>query len=173
MKRTIRFSLSTDSIENAIQQIRWYKEELRYKTSIFVQRLAEIGIIVIDSHKFTEGDSDTSFEGVTSYVRLEEGSTSSKAILYLDGKDVAFVEFGAGVHYNGSVGSSPNPNGQKFGFTIGSYGKGQGANDSWVYYDEESGKFKTSHGTKAAMPMYYAHKYMCENFARVAKEVFG
>lgn len=37
-----------------------------------------------------------------------------------------FIEFGAGIHYNGSAGSSPHPKGNEFGYTIGSYGKGLG-----------------------------------------------
>ena len=167
----ISMNLSTVSIAKAMRDIYRYKQELKRKTSLFVQKLADLGIETIDKHKYSSGDAD--FNDLHSYVWLEERGHSTKATLVLSGKDVAFIEFGAGVHYNGAGGSSPNPYGLPLGMIIGSYGQGHGLEDSWFYYDEELGRFKTSHGTQAAMPMYYADREIHSKFLSVAKEVFG
>ena len=165
-------SLSTASIQKAIDELENYKQELRFKTSIFVQRLAEEGLKVIEARKNTyRGDADGN--DLRTYVWLDYSGSTTTATLVLSGKDVAFIEFGAGIHYNTSAGSSLHPKGQELGMTIGSYGKGQGANDSWVYYDEELARFKTSHGTRAAMPVQSADDAIRAKFYSIAKEVFG
>lgn len=171
MSKTIQLSLSTESIEKAIKEIREYRETLRFKNNIFVQRLAELGLKIVEANKYTEGDSDS--DGLVSErVVVEESENRVKATLILHGKDVAFIEFGAGVHYNGAVGSSPNPFGTKLGMTIGSYGKGLGKNDKWVYMDEESGLYIVTHGTKAAQPMAKADEKIRNDFINIAREVF-
>lgn len=165
-------SLSKDSIQNAINELETYKNSLQFKTSIYAQRLAEEGLKVIEARKNTyRGDADGN--DLQTYVWLDYSGSTTTATLVLSGKDVAFIEFGAGIHYNTSVGSSLHPKGQELGMTIGSYGKGQGANDSWVYYDEELARFKTSHGTRAAMPMQGADDAIKAKFFAIAKEVFG
>lgn len=171
MSKTIRVNLSPSSIEKAIAEIQEYKQQLQFKCSIFVQRLADLGIQTIEEHKYSKGDSD--FNDLHEYVWLDYRKSSVKATLVLSGKDVAFIEFGAGVHYNGVGGSSPNPYGQPLGMAIGSYGKGKGLDDYWYYFDEEQGRFVTSHGTEAAMPMYYADRKIIKQFVDVAKEVFA
>ena len=89
----------------------------------------------------------------------------------LHGEKVAFIEFGAGIHYNTPAGQSPNPFGQQLGFTIGSYGLGLGANDSWRYQDL-AGNWKTSQGTKAQMPMAKADQAIRDAFEQTIEEVF-
>ena len=168
--KVIKMRLSTASIEAAIQELRAYKSELRLKCSIFVQRLAEVGIETIEAHKYSRGDSD--FNDLRTHVWLDESDTHVKATLVLSGKDVAFIEFGSGIHYNGAGGSSPSPFGQSLGMVIGSYGKGKGLENSWTYYDTEQGRFRISYGTEAAMPMYRADQQIREQFISIAKEVF-
>lgn len=58
------------------------------------------------------------------------------------------------------------------GYTIGSYGKGLGKNDYWVYYTDD-GRFLTSHGTEATMPVYKAGQEIIKRIREIAKEVFG
>lgn len=85
------------------------------------------------------------------------------------GKDVIFIEFGAGVYFNGSVGSSPHPKGHEFGFTIGSYGKGKGSRETWAYYTD--GKVQWTHGTKATMPVFKACEIIKLELPKIIKEV--
>ena len=73
------------------------------------------------------------------------------------GQGVYFIEFGTGVHFNGT--GSPHPwvndgkHGEASGFAIGSYGKHKGLQDSWMYVDESGLLFET-YGTQAQMPVY-------------------
>ena len=89
----------------------------------------------------------------------------------LVGDDVAFVEFGAGIHFNGHPNSSPNPYGVKLGYTIGSYGLGQGLNEYWFYKD--GGEWKVSEGTEATMPLFHASEAIKQEYLDVARKVFG
>lgn len=165
-------NLSITSVEKTIREIEKYKDELKFKVSIFIQRLGELGIKVIEANRYSQGDSD--FEGLRSEVVVDSTDDFVKATLILHGKDVAFIEFGAGKYYNGAVGSSPNPLGTKTipQMLIGSYGKGHGKEDFWFYKDEESGLYIKSYGTKAARPMYEADKAIHDKYIEIAKEVF-
>jgi hypothetical protein len=82
------------------------------------------------------------------------------------------MEFGAGVYYNGAVGSSPNPLGTGLGFTIGSYGKGNGRKEVWGYRGED-GEIHLTHGAPASMPLYKAVQSVSRDIARIAREVFA
>lgn len=168
----ISMSLSRRSIRNAINKLKKEKDELQRKTSIFVQRLAEVGIKVIEATGPGAGDSD--FSDLQTYVEVSTNNSTVTAKLYLKGKDVTFIEFGAGVFYNGNPGGSPNPQGTKVNppMTIGSFGKGHGLEDSW-WYKDDSGQWHESHGTQATMPMYRAEQEIIKKFQDVAQEVFG
>ena len=91
-------------------------------------------------------------------------------VVVAQGEDAIWVEFGAGVHHNGSAGSSPHPSGAELGFTIGGFGKGNGKKDIWGYY--EGGELRLTHGTPAVMPMYNAMKMVCDEIVDIAREVF-
>lgn len=169
-KKKIKMNLSVASVENAIKEIDKYKQSLPYKAEQLMYELGKIGIKQIESSMARiTGDSDPNHYA---YVKLNSFGSYARATIILEGKDIAFIEFGAGITYNGAVGSG-NGFGEKLGYTIGSYGKGQGANESWTYFDEEQGRFRKSKGTKAAMPMYNAHKEINAELIKVAKKVFG
>ena len=158
------------SLEKAIKQLRNYRNELNSKCRLFVQRLSETGIPVIEENiSSSVGDSD---QNHNTYIKLNSFGTYSQASLVVEGKDILFIEFGSGIHYNGSAGSSPHPLGEELGYTIGSYGKGKGANDSWVYISS-AGDPVISHGTKSTMPVYKAGVEIRREVLKIAKEVFG
>lgn len=170
MSKNIKIHLNSASIQNAIKQLEDYKKSLRNKNELFVQRLTELGIPIIDSNiAMAQGDSDKNHN---TYIKINSYGDYAQATLVCEGADLLFIEFGAGVHYNGSAGSSPHPKGEEFGYAIGSYGKGQGKNDSWVYM-ADSGEWVRSYGTQATMPMYKASVEIIQNIRRIAKEVFS
>lgn len=170
MPKKISIQLSEKSIQKAIDELNQYKRNLRSKNDEFVKRLAELGIPIINQNiASAAGDSDKSHN---TYIKLNSFGDYSQATLVCEGKDLLFIEFGAGVHFNGAAGSSPHPKGQEFGYTIGSYGKGQGKQDSWYYY-ADSGESVLSHGTQATMPVYRASVEIRNKIREVAREVFG
>ena len=162
-----RLNYSVNNIDGLIKCLEDYSKSIETKGELFVRRLAEIGLPVIDATvASTKGDADTGYN--KSYIEVE-GNT---ARLIFEGNDVLFIEFGAGVHYNGEAGKSPHPKGAEFGYTIGSYGEGHGKQDSWFYRDE-TGSLWRSFGTEASMPMYKASMEIVTNIRRIANEVFG
>lgn len=173
MSKVIKMKLSQSSVKEAIRQLNDYQQDLQYKTSLFVQRLAEVGIKTIDAHKSGRGDADRSNIDRYYIKPPEQNGNRVRTTLVLHGKDVAFIEFGAGISYNGPGGSSPNPYGAPLGMIIGSYGQGHGLEESWVYYDETKGRFVTTYGTEASMPMYYADQAILNQISDIAREVFG
>ena len=170
MSKKIRISLSEKSIRNAINEIESYKREFIERNEVFVRRLAELGIPVIDQNiAVAQGDSDKSHN---TYIKINSFGSYSEAKLVFEGKSILFIEFGAGIRYNGSSGTSPHPKGEEFGYTIGSYGKGQGSKDFWFYY-ADTGESVMSHGTEATMPVFRASQEIIQNIRRIAREVFG
>jgi hypothetical protein len=168
--KTIKVNLSQKSIQDTIKQLRAYQKSLVSKNEEFVRRLAELGIPVIDENiALAQGDSDKNHN---TYIRINNFGGYSQATLVCEGSDLLFIEFGSGIHYNTPAGTSPHPKGQDFGYTIGSYGKGNGKNDSWVYY-ADSGEWVRSYGTEATMPVYKASVEIMQNIRKIAKEVFG
>lgn len=158
------------SLDKAIQQIRQYQNSLNDKCTEFVRRLAEVGIPVIDENiAAAQGDSD---KGHNTYIKIKSFGSYSQAELIVESKSILWIEFGAGVHFNGHLGSSPHPKGNELGYTIGSYGKGQGKNDFWFYY-ADSGEAVMSHGTESTMPVYKAGLEIKKQVLKIAKEVFG
>lgn len=167
--KTIKMELSHKSIQDTIKQLRAYQKTLVSKNEEFVRRLTELGIPVIDQNiATTRGDSDKSHN---TYVKINSFGDYTQATLVCEGKSLAFIEFGAGISYNTPAGTSPHPKGQDFGYTIGSYGQGNGKNESWVYY-ADSGEWVRSYGTEATMPVYKASVKIMQNIRRIAKEVF-
>lgn len=168
--KTIKMELSHKSIQDAIKQLREYQNGLKSKNELFVKRLSELGIPVIDQNiAVAQGDSDKNHN---TYIKINSFGDYAQATLVCEGSDLLFIEFGAGIHYNTPAGTSPHPKGQEFGYTIGSYGQGNGKNESWVYF-ADSGEWVRSYGTEATMPVYKASVEIMQSIRKIAKEVFA
>lgn len=178
-RHTINILLSEKSIDEAIGQLQQYKNWLIKKTSQLVKELAEVGIPVIDENmekasytydeKGVRSGSDTSHY---THVKIQSFGGYSKANLIVQGKELMFIEFGAGVFYNGSAGSSPHPKGAVNGMVIGSYGNHRGVQKVWGYY-ADSGELVLTHGVEAQMPVYKADMEIIQKYVEVARRVFS
>ena len=164
-------ALSAESLEKAAQRVRKLQKTYVNRNREFVRQLTDVGIKVIYMNIWGLGDSEPP-EPNEPHVIMGNKDGVMTATLRLRGEDVMFVEFGAGVHYNTPAGQSPHPLGVELGYTIGSYGHGQGANDYW-YYTDDDGYMHQSYGTEATMPMWKADQEIRQKFASIAKQVFG
>ena len=172
-KKIIKFGLSANEIDKAIKILEQYKQELIRKTNLLqikvAQRLAKLaesgfsGAVVDDFMQNGLRTADVSVD-----IDYERNDVT---VVVASGEDAIWVEFGTGVHYNGSVGTSPHPKGSELGFTIGTYGKGMGKRDVWGFTDDEG--FHLTHGAPAVMPMYNAVKLVSDEIVEIAREVFG
>lgn len=163
MPKVIKVSLNTESINQAIKELEAYKTWVNQKAKELTEKLAMIGAkeasIRFGSAYYT-GDNDA-------YVTVEPIPNGWE--IRADGESVCFIEFGAGVYYNGE---EPYPNPRPSGVVgIGQYGKGKGKQNTWGYYDD-SDQLVLTHGTPAAMPMYHASKEMRQEILKIAREVF-
>lgn len=162
--KVIKMDLSTSSIDDAIKQLKAYRNSLDTRKDKLLERLGEIGVREA-SVRFTtamyDGTNDSS-------VSLENNKNGY--VIVASGHAVAFIEFGAGVYHNSG---EPYPDSRPDGIVgIGEYGKGRGKRQAWGYKDE-SGELVITHGNPAAMPMWYASEEMRSKILKIAKEVFG
>ena len=164
MAKVIKMELSVSSIEDAINQLKAYRDSIETKKRRLLQELGEIGVREA-SVRFTTA----MYDGINdSSVSLE--STSDGYVIVAEGHAVAFIEFGAGVYHNTG---DPYPNKRPSGIVgIGEYGKGHGKRQAWGYRDD-SGELVITHGNPAAMPMWYASEEMRSKILKIAREVFG
>lgn len=171
--KNIELSLDTKDINKLIKQLESLKKQLDSGLTDYVDDLMEIGKSELQSKASTVISDDASLDKKISVTKKSTRlKTRAKGILTAHGKDIAFIEFGAGVHYNGAAGSSPRPDPTetpKFDYRIGQYGYHLGMMDSWRYEDAD-GITHTTHGTKAAMPIYYAWRKMKEQASSTARK---
>lgn len=179
-KRVFKAELSVKSIENLKKELLDYKnDELPNLLVKFTEELLKIGIQVVDermnnaSYTFDENNVMSGADpSHNTFVRISKFGSNVKATLVVIGRELLFIEFGAGVSFNAKVGSSPHSKGEEFGFTIGSYGKGYGSRKVWGYYND-NGDLVLTRGVKAEMPMYYADMAMIDSVVEVARRVFN
>ncbi len=163
-KKIIKMSLSIESIDNAITELKAFRDSLERKKDKLLEELANIGVREA-SVRFTTA----MYDGINdSSVTLE--TTTGGYVIKAEGHAVAFIEFGAGVYHNSG---EPYPDPRPEGIVgIGEYGKGYGKRQAWGFIDD-SGELVITHGNPAAMPMWYASEEMRSKILKIAREVFG
>lgn len=172
------FPLSQKGINDAIAYLERYKKQLLTKTQELLEELAQYGIQEAD-RRFDVAKSpgtDTSHAVITS---ITSDGTNVRMDIKITGEDLVFIEFGAGVHFNGHAGEGVHESDKyrlKFPeYRIGKYGTNEewqwslGVNDSWHVNGE------TVYGTKATMPVYGAWLAMSDvvKINKAAQKVFS
>ena len=178
-KKILKSDLSISGIKALQKELEKYKDSLTFKCRLLAEKLAESGIPVINEN-MAKAAFTVDEKGIQSgadpqhytHVKLNSFGDYARADLIVEGKELLFIEFGAGVYYNGAAGTSPHPKGEEFGYVIGSYGKGHGVQKVWGYY-ADSGELILTHGVEATMPVYKASLEIAQNVVKIAKQVFG
>lgn len=173
-RKKIKIGLSEQSIDEAIEELARYKQDILKKTELLRDKVAER--LAEEANKgFSGAVVDDIVRGGsprTAQVDVSVDNRGTVTVVVASGEDAVWVEFGAGVYHNSSPGTSPHPHGAELGMTIGGFGKGNGKKQAWGFYDED-GNLKISRGTPAAMPMTRAVTTVCNEISQIAKEVFG
>jgi hypothetical protein len=174
VNKVINVKLTSSGIEAAIRELRKYERRLYRKSVVLRERVSY----------FISKDASAVFNTAVAGDDLREGTIAGNVqvsveqkgnnvtLIIADGKDAVFMEFGAGVYFNGPVGSSPNPLGTELGFTIGSYSTHKPDKEIWGYKGED-GEIHLTHGTPASMPLYRAVQRVWKDIDRIAQEVFS
>lgn len=163
------------SMQVATHQLESYLADLQDRANRICERLASIGRVraeIVFSNAIYDGVNDVS---VTA-----EPITNGYAVR-ASGNAVMFIEFGAGVYYNGT-GSYPG-NLEPGVVGIGQYGQGRGSNDWWLYRGSPGNaggvqstidtSLTITHGNPPAAAMYEAQQECIRQIETVVNEVFN
>ena len=164
MSKVIKMSLSSKSLDQALKELRAYRDSIETRKQELVEELANIGLNEAQV-RFTSAMYDGVNDSEVTLKTIENGYQ-----IVAEGKAVAFIEFGTGVYYNPT---EPYPKTRPDGIVgIGEYGKGYGKRQAWGFKNE-SGDLVITHGNPAAMPMWYASEEMRNSILTIARRVFG
>lgn len=167
-KRVINIELSTKSIEEAIREIREYQQNFKVKLNVFLERLGSLGIQVIDNNMPT-GEDDPSPEHYA-YMKVNSYDGYAEGTLYLQGEDILFIEFGAGIAFS----AIQHPKASEMGYGVGTYpGQTHAYDEEGWWYTAEDGTRRHSRGNFAHMPLYKAETEIISSIQTIAREVFG
>ena len=157
MKKIV-IELSQQSIQDALNELKQYKTEIKPKLQEVCRKLAEIGMQEAQLYLSQAGYGNT--DASLSTEPMKNGYK-----IVMSGSDVYFIEFGTGDdannHYpNASVPVYPGSWSESHKQQYSTYGV-------WWYNGE------MLDGTPAYMPMLHAEMAIRRNMKRVTKEVFG
>jgi len=162
--RTVHVRLSTSGIDSAIAELEAYKNKIKRNLEDLIEHLAYVG-----AKEAAQRFGRSEYDGEND-VQVSAKKTAKGYDVYAKGEAVAFIEFGAGVYYNGT---EPYPQERPAGIVgIGQYGKGFGKRNMWGYINK-AGDLVLTRGTPSAMPMYHASQEMQKEIKTVARSVFG
>ena len=177
-RKTIKIDLfDGKSLQQAINQIEAYRDDLPRKCQEICRRLVEEGVKVADAaiNSVPIGktiilttDINPSKMGCQAIMKMtgRETRTEDGRIFYT----ALAIEFGAGIRYN----STANPKASEFGMGVGTFpGQTHAENPEGWYYLDSNGEWKHSYGVQASMPMYKASVEMRQKIDSIVKEVFG
>ena len=162
----------TSSIKKGCSEIDKFIENLG-KLDEVCKRLAEIGLEVANNEFSMAASFSISDDPVdVQLVKIDNGYQ-----IQANGNSVCYLEFGAGVYYNG-MGSYPDgetpPGIDGIGEhdTINHSGVSKGIYRTWGFRTD-SGQVVITHGNPSAQAMYQARIEMENQAKQIIKEVFG
>lgn len=163
MKQVIRFSLSPDSISDAMAKVERHKIWMEQKSKELVERLATMGA----THASLEF-SRAVYTGINdASISVEPVKNGFKVIA--NGESVLFIEFGSGITYGYG-----HPEAGQYGMGMGTYPSEKGHWDDpkgWRLPRDKGGGH--TYGNPPAMPMYSARKTIEQEIERIVREVFA
>ena len=170
----IKVRLSDAGLRDAERQIQEYKATLNRKARALAFRLSWLGLEVakirFENAKYA-GSND---------VKCHINQKDKTCTIVAEGKSVAFIEFGTGIHHNGYGGYLPPGVGAH-----GSYGQGKGVGRRWYYYGDPGnagtyvdtvpgkGQLNYTDGNEPAMAMWGAVEEMASQVEATWREVWS
>lgn len=170
----IKVRLSDAGLRDAERQIQEYKTTLNKKARALAFRLSWLGLEVAKI-RFENAEYAGSND-----VKCHINQKDKTCTIVAEGKAVAFIEFGTGIHHNGYGGELPPGVGAH-----GSYGQGKGAGRRWYYYGDTGnagtyvdtvpgkGQLNYTDGNEPAMAMWGAVEEMASQVEATWREVWN
>lgn len=173
MRTNIKIDLNKKgSLENGIKELEAYKERVREKTRLLVQKLTDDGaeiarIKIVNMGAYYSGEL---YSGVSAYY----SPILNAGFVKVASDHVAFVEFGTGV-----VGqNNPHKNGEYLSKAAWQYASGakifttQDGRVGWIYPTDDGG-FRFTEGMESRPFMYETALELHSNLQRITQEVFS
>lgn len=159
-----------ESVAAAVRKVNRIKKWIEKKGAELARRLAEVGM---NEARIYFDVGSTFYDGDGSVAVTVEPSKDGYRIV-AEGQAVCFIEFGAGVHFNGTE-AYPNDDitrrqGGVVG--IGQYGQGKGMRPNGWWYNDSDGKSHHTFGNPPAKAMWHGGVKVRNDLTRIAKEVF-
>lgn len=165
MTKVIRMSLDPASVDAAVKELRDYQKGVKEKARRIAERLADYGLTRIQIGFAAVPYDEENREVSTSVEKRGENTFAVVA----GGKDVLFLEFGAGIRYG-----SGHPLAGQFGYGPGTYpGQTHVPEPGYWWFTGKDGQSHYSAGNAPGMVMYMTGMDMENEVMRVAKEVFN
>ena len=159
--RKVIVEMDPGSIRNAVKILESYKKFADKKSEELMTRLAAIGLQTARVH-FELGAADGNNAPDVFVLPIENGFK-----IIAQGKDVYFIEFGAG----NAAGNHPDSATAPVDTFPGSFSAKN--TQEYVKYGSWHHKKKKYTEIQPQMPMYYAARDIERNVEKIAKEVFG
>lgn len=165
-----------DSVRENIKKLELELKRIENAEKDFLEELCDIGIDSINRTINSIEEEEYKEDGFSTNKEVDGNS----ATITLSGKQVAFIEFSAGITKGTSGNAYPLPSGAPFG--VGTYpdpvvnknGVPNWANpNGWWYRKEGADKAVHTYGTRAYMPMYHAQQEIISKVEEVARKYFG
>lgn len=168
MKITINaFSLS--SVKDAVLHLRKYAAKLKRLEEELPKALAEFGAVQAQA-KYDAAPYNLRPSGWTDQPQITVTAEPAENgwRVRANGQEVCFVEFGAGVYYNG--GNSSYLGTRPPGIVgIGEYGTGRGKQDMWAFGNPA----EWTHGTPASNSLYYTAREIEARIEETARKILN
>jgi len=176
--RKKKIQLCEKDVTATIKYLERYKKQLVLKSQKFLEELSQKGIKVADK-KYADAKGETTDKSHSYVKSIAFDGKNVTMDFAIQGEDIVFVEFGAGVYYNKQRLGENVHDSEAFRnafpeYKIGKYGtNGEkqyslGAKNAWHYNGE------LTHGTQATMPLFSAQLAMQEikNIRDAANKAF-
>lgn len=164
MMPTYKAELSSGSLDTLLRELKAYQRKIEAAPAKICDALLDTGKEAIDEVVDGILDPIGNVPGVISADR-QYSAGAAKANLNYSGSQVAYIEYGVGV-----VGQSkPHPKAGEAGWKY-NVGKKIRPSGYWSYKDKMKGKWRSTRGIPAQMPVLKASLAMRRKIVSAAKE---
>jgi hypothetical protein len=169
-KRTIKFSLSPESINNALDQLEVYKEQFEAKKHMMMEVIVARGVQIVkeelEALVYSQEGQEYRTNALLESIQGEYDPQTNTGRIWTDNYYAPFVEFGTGII--GANQSHPEWDRYGWNYDVNSHGI-----TGWVYLNDRTGRLQHTLGYRSRPFMYNSRKRLESEIPKIVKEVFG
>ena len=164
-KKVVKFSLSPESITQALNDLKVYKEQYEAKRHMLMEVIVARGVQIVKEELqelvYSQPGEEYRTMALLESIQGEYDSKTGTGRIWTDNYYAPFVEFGTGI----IGGQAPHPESGIHGWAYGTEG--------WFYYNDRVDSVLFTVGFRSRPFMYNAAKRLRSEIPRIVKEVFA